>query len=100
MEQVEDALLKSLGIKKCRKQIKPKQRCKDHVETALTADRIITVDSIIRPGKNIVTLCPICKNEYLDAGYVLIKRSESSSVKETCCKCNFRTGYDFEVTER
>jgi mRNA interferase MazF len=98
MERVEDALLKSVGIKLDRKRGKAARKVRG-VPVTISAGRVIAAGSVKKPGKNIVTLCPVCKNEYLDAGYALIKRNDSSSVKEMCGKCNFRTGFDYEVVE-
>jgi mRNA interferase MazF len=105
MKKVDEAVLISLAVGSDKEPARLKgslSALKNSTEQRVAArgSYVSTASSVKKAGKNIATLCPVCKNEYLDAGYHLIKRSSSSSVKEVCGKCNFRTGFDYEVMGR
>lgn len=66
---------------------------------AANGSEVSTVPSIKHSPINTRTLCPVCRNSYLDAGFRLRRLNEASSNKEICMSCNYRLGFDFEVIE-
>lgn len=47
--------------------------------------------------RDIRTLCHVCRSSYLDAGYSLRRVGGPTSNKDTCDRCNHRSGFDYEV---
>lgn len=68
-------------------------------QSAATDSQISIVSSIRHSPLNTRTLCPVCKNSYLDAGFELRRLSKPASDKEICMGCNYRMGLDYEVIE-
>lgn len=55
---------------------------------------------ITNNGSSVMTLCRICANDYRDTGaFELHRINPNQQIKETCCRCSRRTGFDYQIKE-
>ncbi len=54
-----------------------------------------------RSGTILLTLCARCAQQFYDSGEHIIRRADPDQmVKDTCCYCGQRQGWDYEIKNR
>ena len=66
-----------------------------------TDNLIVKTTNDVKKDGIIMTLCRVCKNDFLSSNKNYIRRTKQwQEYKETCDFCNFRQGYSYKITQK
>lgn len=52
------------------------------------------------PDEMVLTLCPVCLNQFMLSSEHIVRRVDRTQTKEPCMYCEIRDGYDYRIIHR